>query len=50
MKATNAVNMLKDAIKQLGDIAHVVTYEEGRGYKICRLKTELEGIYEGEKL
>lgn len=46
----NQVRMLKDAIKQLGDIAHVVTYKEGKGYKLCRLKTELEAIYKGEKL
>ena len=46
----NEVAMLKDAIKQLGKIDHVVTYKDGKGYKLCRLKTELEKIYKGEKL
>ena len=46
----NEIHMLKDAIKQLGDIKHVVTYKEGRGYMICRLKTELEAIYKAGKL
>ena len=46
----NQVRMLEDAIKQLKDIAHVVTYKEGKGYKLCRLKTELEAIYKEGKL
>ena len=46
----NEIHMLKDAIKQLGDIKHVVTYKEDTGYQLWRLKSELEEIYKGEKL
>ena len=46
----NEKRMLKDAVKQLGTIDHVVTYREDKGYKLCRLKSELEKIYKGEKL